>query len=71
MNLIFGVIIGYLVGGLFLVASIKNWGWFFDRSRAKSTVMFFGRKGARYVYGGTGIFILVIVTVMVFSMMNG
>ena len=66
-NAILGVVIIYLVGGLFTAAGIFNWDWFFERSRARSTVALFGRQGARYVYGITGIISLVIGTVVAFS----
>jgi hypothetical protein len=49
----------FILFGIFvIVMSVTNAEWFFERSRAKFTVDIFGRQGARWVYGGTGVLII-------------
>jgi hypothetical protein len=48
-----------IVIGIFVVVmAVANQDWFFERSRARFTVQFFGRQGARIVYGITGVVIV-------------
>ena len=41
-----------------MVASVRNWDWFFNNYRARLFVKWFGREGARRVYFVLGTVIL-------------
>ena len=52
--------IGFIIIGLFpIAASIRNWDFFFENSKAQIFVDLFGRNGARifYLILGTGLVI--------------
>ncbi|MDE6665435.1 MAG: immunity 17 family protein [Ruminococcus sp.] len=57
MNTLMFVIV-ILVGAFSLIASVKNWDWYFNNRRARPFVRIFGRTGARIFYGLLGIFII-------------
>ncbi len=59
MNTLMFVII-ILAGVFSLLASVKNWDWYFNNRRARPFVRIFGRTGARIFYGLLGIFIIVV-----------
>ncbi|MDE6091713.1 MAG: immunity 17 family protein [Ruminococcus sp.] len=54
------VVIVILAGAFSLLASVKNWDWYFNNRRARPFVRIFGRTGARIFYGLLGIFIIVV-----------
>jgi hypothetical protein len=55
-----------LLGGLFaLVASVKNWDWFFTNRKTRFFVTLFGRTGARIVYALLGVFLVVLGSVSI------
>lgn len=47
-----------LVGVFSVLASVKNWNWFFNNRKARPFVHIFGRTGARIFYTLIGIFIM-------------
>ncbi|MFS0870578.1 immunity 17 family protein [Paenibacillus xylanilyticus] len=50
-----------IIAGIFsLFGGIKNWDWFMSSWRAAIFVKTIGRQGARVVYGGLGIVLIVI-----------
>ncbi|MDE5582930.1 MAG: immunity 17 family protein [Ruminococcus sp.] len=53
----FGYIFFILAGIFSVLASIKNWDWYFNNCRARPFVRIFGRTGARIFYIFIGIFI--------------
>lgn len=59
MNTLMFVIV-ILAGAFSLLASVKNWDWYFNNRRARPFVRIFGRTGARIFYGLLGIFIIVV-----------
>ena len=58
-NWIFGVV--FMLIGLFsLIASIKDWNFFFGSLKAKWVVNIIGRNGTRILYGILGIVIIIV-----------
>ncbi len=59
VNLILGLV--FIVSGLFsLIASIKNWNFFFGSRKTRFIQRLVGRIGARIFYGLLGIVIIVV-----------
>lgn len=57
MNILY--ILLFVGCGIFsILASVKNWDWFFNNHKARPFVRIFGRTGARIFYGLLGIFII-------------
>lgn len=54
----FAYILFILAGVFSVLASVKNWDWYFNNRKAKPFVRIFGRNGARIFYIITGIFII-------------
>lgn len=61
------VLLFVVFGSVVIKACVRNEAWFFERSRAKSTVLLFGREGARVVYGLVGLFIIGLAVYMLVS----
>ena len=56
----FAYILFILAGAFSILASVKNWDWYFNNRKARPFVRIFGRTGARIFYGLLGIFIIVV-----------
>lgn len=54
----FAYILFVLAGIFSVLASVKNWDWYFNNRKAKPFVRLFGRTGARIFYTLIGIFIM-------------
>ncbi len=53
------VYILFIIAGMFSVlASVKNWNWYFNNFRVQRLVRIFGRTGTRIVYTFIGVFML-------------
>lgn len=42
------------IGGLLIVAAVKDWDWVFTSRKYRLLVSLIGRTGCRFVIGGTG-----------------
>ncbi len=49
----------FIIAGVFSVlASVKNWDWYFNNLKVQRLVRIFGRTGTRVVYTFIGVFMI-------------
>lgn len=54
----FAFILFILAGTFSVLASVKNWDWYFNNRKAQPFVRIFGRTGARIFYTLIGVMIM-------------
>lgn len=50
----------FFIGGFSLLAALFNWDWFFSSANASIFLRWLGRRGARYLYGIIGAFVMIL-----------